>query len=66
MVVYAVWDREAGVRFPAPRLSSKGYEMRKEYEEGVRVLKHFGLNLNQLGLLQKILNESPKVNIEIL
>lgn len=29
MVVYAVWDRKARVRFPAPRLSLKGYEMSK-------------------------------------
>ena len=30
MVVYAVWDREARVRFPAPRLSLKDYEIRRE------------------------------------
>lgn len=30
MVVYAVWDRAARVRFPAPRLSLKDYEISKE------------------------------------
>ncbi len=32
MVVYAVWDRVVRVRFPAPRLSLKGYEMSKRPE----------------------------------